>query len=359
VRQDFVNVMSYANFGATVDQILQEGVYQQIQEVLTEEQLLTVYNLIKDNEIDHLDELLRGYPYYSSGVAQIAFDFYQEDEEVLTLADDSKITVSVLNPVLLALKYRSFACLRHLVANYGLMRQYMKPLDIVVKHGDQEELPFKHLIMPVLAKVKDPEALSFLTRHDGFVISAQDLNSFINMTLADRWLAGLKTFLQSPAAHFAFSAMPFEEQRILVERLCKHIADIDDIKTRKSFVTGVVEEVLTKRPYNRHMLFVLIENSERFQAGADLSKLVRELLKSLSSEDLMQLAHVDAEIMADYERRFQNPMGEAFENEVAKIMGRYAKDGRLENQALQSFEQRKQVRFNEEWANNQAEQAPQ
>ena len=143
-----------------------------------------------------------------------------------------------------------------------------------------------------------------------------------------------------------------------MERVCKHVADIDDAKTRKAFVAGVVDEVLTRRPYNRHTLYVLIENADRFQAGADLAKLARELLKSLSSEDLMQLANADAETMAEYERRFQNPMGDAFENEIAKIMGRYAKDGRLESQAPIGFEQRKQVRFNEEWASSQAEQAP-
>lgn len=146
--------------------------YQQVQEVFSEEQLLSVYNLIRDNEVDHLAELLKQYPFYSAGVAQIVFDFFQEDEEVLTLADESKVTVSVLNPVLLALKYRSFACLKHLVQEYGLMRQYMKPMDLVVRHGAHEEFPFKNLVMPVLAKVKDLEALSFLTRHDGFVVAA-------------------------------------------------------------------------------------------------------------------------------------------------------------------------------------------
>jgi len=355
-RKEFVDIMAFANLGSTVDQILQEGVYQQVQEVLAEEHLLTLYNLIRDNEIDHLAELLQQYPYYSAGMGAVVFDLFQEDEEVLTLADDSKVTVSVLNPALLALKYKSFACLKLLVGSYGLMRQYMKPIDVVVRHGDHEEYPFRNLIVPILAKVKDLEAVSFLARHDGFVVSAQDLNSFVSMALSDRWLPGLKAFLQSAAAQFAFQALPFEEQRILVERVCKYIADVDDAKTRKSLAIGVVEEVLTKKPFNRHMVSVLIENAERFQAGADLAKLARELLKSLTSEDLMQLANADAETMAEYERRFQNVQGEGFENEIAKIMARYAKDGRLENHAPQGFEQRKQVRFNEEWDNNQIEQ---
>ena len=64
----------------------------------------------------------------------------------------------------------------------------MKNLDIIVKQDHHGEFPYKTLIMPILLKIKDNEALSFLTRQDGFVFTTSDLNSFITMALADKWL---------------------------------------------------------------------------------------------------------------------------------------------------------------------------
>jgi hypothetical protein len=55
---------------------------------------------------------LIGSIYHIEGIVQQYFDFSEEDEEVLNLADDRKVTVSILNPILLAVKYRSLAVLK-------------------------------------------------------------------------------------------------------------------------------------------------------------------------------------------------------------------------------------------------------
>ena len=81
---------------------------------------------------------------------------------------------------------------------------------------------------------------------------------------------------------------------------------------------------------------------------AEIAKIARECLKSLTSEDLMLLALNDYQSMADYERKYTNPLGEGFDSEVAKIMQRYAKEGRPEHLAPQYVESRKQVRFEEQ-----------
>lgn len=97
------------------------------------------------------------------------FDFFAEEEEVLNLADDSKIMVSILNPVLLAIKYRSFGCLKILVEKFGF-RQAMKNLEIIVR-SEIGEFPFKNLMVPILLKVKDNEILSYVLKQQGFVLS--------------------------------------------------------------------------------------------------------------------------------------------------------------------------------------------
>jgi hypothetical protein len=48
--------------------------------------------LIKDNEFDHLRAALEGQQV--KGIAQITFDNIEEDEEILTLSDDQKLTLS-------------------------------------------------------------------------------------------------------------------------------------------------------------------------------------------------------------------------------------------------------------------------
>jgi len=49
-------------------------------------------------------------------------------------------------------------------------------------------------------------------------------------------------------------------------------------------VTSIVDETLTKRPYAKHLSMVLFEG--RLTQGLDISKLAKENLKSLTSEDL-------------------------------------------------------------------------
>lgn len=56
---------------------------------------------------------------------------------------------------------------------------------------------------------------------------------------------------------------------------------------KKNFVTSIIEETLTKRPYTKQMVLLLLEGS--FAKTFDLTKLTRECLKNLISEDFMQI----------------------------------------------------------------------
>lgn len=65
-----------------------------------------IYNLIKDNEIDHLKAVIEGDRIQT--IAQLRFDIVYEDEDVLTLVNDDRITLAHLNPILLAVKCKSY-----------------------------------------------------------------------------------------------------------------------------------------------------------------------------------------------------------------------------------------------------------
>ena len=128
---------------------------------LNEETLLQIYNLIRDNEVEHLEQLLQSLKV--QGVAHLMFDFFQEDEEVINLADGSRINVSLLNPILLCVKHKSFSSLKYLIENFDL-RQSLKELDLIIRHESGVDLSFRSLVLAILLKIKDNEALSFLTR---------------------------------------------------------------------------------------------------------------------------------------------------------------------------------------------------
>lgn len=115
VRQSFVNLISEKCECISINYYPYDLLERY---TISEEYLPQLDRLIRDNEFDHLKNLLEGAQF--PGISQIQFDLYPEDEEVLRLADDSTVTLSILNPILLAIKYKSFACLKYLVDRYGI-----------------------------------------------------------------------------------------------------------------------------------------------------------------------------------------------------------------------------------------------
>jgi hypothetical protein len=168
------------------------------------------------------------------------------------------------------------------------------------------------------------------------------------MALNEKWLAGAKTFLNSSTAAFYFTSLTFEEERLSVERIVKFVQNLEDAKVKKTYVQGIIEESLTKRPYNKHLVITLIDGHLTGVSDEELARIARECLKTLTSEDLMHLADKDGQNMVEYERRYQGLQSSNFDIEVAKILARYGNEGRNESMAPQAIESRKQVRFNED-----------
>lgn len=73
------------------------------------------------------------------------------------------------------------------------------------------------------------------------------------------------------------------------------VMQIEDVKVRRSFSVSLVEDTLTRRPFNKHLLIQLLDEQKplRDSEGAgswfDLAKLARECLKSFTSEDLRMI----------------------------------------------------------------------
>jgi hypothetical protein len=85
--------------------------------------------------------------------------------------------------------------------------------------------------------------------------------------------------------------LSFEEQRLFVERIVKFISDLEDAVQKRQYISNIIEECLTRRPYSKHLVCVLIEST--LKSEKDLPRLAKECLKNVTSEDLMQLAVSD------------------------------------------------------------------
>lgn len=105
-------------------------------------------------------------------------------------------------------------------------------------------------------------------------------------------------------------------------------------------MTSIIDETLTRRPYVKHLATFLLNGN--YLQTVDGAKLARESLKNLTSEDFMQLYHMEGAQMAEYERLYPNIQGAQLENELAKITLRYQNEGRPAG-----YNARKQVTFQE------------
>lgn len=146
------------------------------------------------NEVDHLRELVHSAGI--TGVAHLTLDIFEDDEEVLVLADDNRITMSYLNPILLAIRNRSFDCLTYLVGTFGV-RQAMGYYPINLKLPRMGVIRFRNLMMPLILRSQDHDILAYLLKHEGFIYSRLDNDAYIDHAIHDRWFQGLRTFLWS------------------------------------------------------------------------------------------------------------------------------------------------------------------
>lgn len=151
--------------------------YRILERGVNDERLQHIHSLIKDNEVDHLRANIEGSGV--AGIAHLRFDFVEYDENVLELGNNERLTVSQLNPILLAIRHKSFACLNYLVETFGL-RQCMRYGEILVIDHQYGEFPYKNALLPLLAKVEDIQALDLILKQDGFVLTTQDFNSFVS-----------------------------------------------------------------------------------------------------------------------------------------------------------------------------------
>jgi len=101
---------------------------------------------------------------------------------------------------------------------------------------------------------------------------------------------------------------------------------------QRAFISEVLEDILTKRPYSQYLSFFLLKGDSFDALQLDLSKLTRHCLRTLSAEDLMQLAHnpETREDMKILEARYSvyDVEGTSIDSDLAKIIFRFVNEAK-------------------------------
>jgi hypothetical protein len=179
---------------------------------------------------------------------------------------------------------------------------------------------------------KDLEALNFLTKQPSFSLKTKDLHNFTEQAITDKWHQGAKSLLSSLPAFLAYQGLEYQAQHHSIDSIITLVQDIQDLKLRRVFSLALVEDVLTKRPYSKVLALTLLNLTSDLrtqgQQWFDLAKLARECLKSLTGEDFRQLYISHREVMNEFEGFYIDINGNGVDNELAKIVMRYGKEGK-------------------------------
>jgi len=104
-----------------------------------------------------------------------------------------------------------------------------------------------------------------------------------------------------------------------------------------------VEECLVKKPFVKVFAIELLTVSSLIRSVSeplfDLPFLAVECLKNLSAEDLRQLHLEHKDMMTVFETQYNEIQGNSLDNELAKIMSRYIKEGKPQVQAAPQVKQ--------------------
>lgn len=108
--------------------------------------------------------------------------------------------------------------------------------------------------------------------------------------------------------------------------------EIPDMKNKKAYWNGIVEETLTKRPYAKYVAIMMLEAGViPGSTEGDCVRLAKECFKNLSSEDLNQMKNIctlQTQTMQDFEVKYPASIAKGFgpsasqtlANELAKLM---------------------------------------
>ncbi len=176
----FAKLLQHFTLGST-EELLKVGSVYSVLKDGTEEFIevpdveANIFEAIKANNVKELETLAK--EHFSKNVIG-GLRWRNTSEKVLSLKDGLEITLSGLNPLLVAVFYKSFTSVKYLLETHkgrGL-RNYFQ-------HGSYElegsDIPFNNLALPILLATKDLDILSYLSKQTCFVLGLGELREFI------------------------------------------------------------------------------------------------------------------------------------------------------------------------------------
>jgi hypothetical protein len=148
-------------------------------EEVDEETASNIFTLIKDNEVDHLRQLLTPDLLIRVGFGGLVWNLQDPPVPDFEVSSTLKIQASDFSPVVFAIKSKSLSCLKYLVesgTNKGLREAFQYKSD---GWQVEEGIVYSNLALAVIAKIHDLEALNYLLKQTAFVLNSNDLLSFL------------------------------------------------------------------------------------------------------------------------------------------------------------------------------------
>jgi hypothetical protein len=184
----------------------------------------------------------------------ISLQEFVEDKLVLDIPGEDDIFVRHLNLLLYAVYQKKPKALKAII-QYSCVRSHQGyddfGNDVSVTTSTGHHYHFTSMLIPILIAAKDTELLNILLKGDHILLSHPDCLSFINWSLRENWVQGLKVFLTSSSVHFYYQSFTHENQRELIHAIVNTVFyQTSDATIRKTQFHSLVEEQLTKRPYS-------------------------------------------------------------------------------------------------------------
>eukprot|EP00347_Sterkiella_histriomuscorum_P007709 403347865 len=293
------------------------NVYETIQQItnpknfkildLDYQQTLDLYNQIQNQDEAAIHALY--YQDKADAISQINFGNFLNDDVILDVPNNDPISVKRLNPLLLSIYTNREASLQQFIKVYGIKtNQGYEDLggEFQVSRNETSFYSFRSMILPLLLKLQNDNLLSIVTKADYFYLTQQDATSFVQWALKDNWISGAKIFLSSPAFQFYFQTFPIDAQRQYIQTILTEVVyQIEEPKQRENVFKQLVEECLAKKPFAKVLVLTLLEDPSYNDGNrVDFCRVIRQCVKALSSEDLVQLGQSQREKMTEFERRY-------------------------------------------------------
>jgi len=171
---------------------------------IEDDRVENIFTLIKDNEVDHLSQVVSA-QCHGDSIAYLRLE--NNNQEIFELMGGRFLTLGEISPLAYAIYSKSFGVVKYFAEHFSAQafREFYQcgSYDI---NNQGEIFTFTTPILPLILKHRDLDSLNYLAKHQSFIVTLSDLEEFVKWAIKDKWLLGGKAILTSSAAQVAYQS---------------------------------------------------------------------------------------------------------------------------------------------------------